>query len=401
MHVLFVHPNFPAQFGHIAHYLADRHSYECTFASMKPGESTKTIRRIQFKAKSGAQTSTHFSSRTFENQVWNSHSLFETLAARDDIRPDLIVGHTGFVSTLYLRELYDCPIINYFEYFYRTQDSDVDFRQDLPSSNVLARLRTRTRNAWLLLDLENCDAGYSPTEFQRSRLPDAYRSKVTTIFDGIDTTFWKPEVASREALGLDIPGDAKIVTYVSRGLESMRGFDIFMRMAKRICDQRSDVIFLVIGEDRVAYGGDLAFTGGKSFKEWVLGQDDYDLSRIRFLGRIPPQKLRNLFSVSDLHMYWTVPFTLSWSLMNALSCGTLVACSDTAPVHEMIQHKDNGLLFDFFDVEQQVELVHGVLDNRRDFDSLSQNGLSMIHERYSMDVCLPKIFELYNSVIAC
>ena len=54
------------------------------------------------------------------------------MKARPDIRPDLVVGHSGFGSTLFLRELYDCPIINYFEYFYHTTNSDMDFRPDFP-----------------------------------------------------------------------------------------------------------------------------------------------------------------------------------------------------------------------------------------------------------------------------
>ena len=107
--------------------------------------------------------------------------------SRPDIQPDLIVGHSGFVSTLYLRELYDCPIINYFEYFYRTRQSELDFRKDLPQCGEMDRLRARTRNAMLLLDLENCDQGYSPTHWQRDRLPKEFQEKVRVIFDGVDT----------------------------------------------------------------------------------------------------------------------------------------------------------------------------------------------------------------------
>ena len=52
----------------------------------------------------------HYCSRTFENAIWHSHALYEALRARPDIRPDLIVAHSGFLSTVFLRELYDCPV---------------------------------------------------------------------------------------------------------------------------------------------------------------------------------------------------------------------------------------------------------------------------------------------------
>ena len=36
MHVLYVHQNFPAQFGHIAHHLVQKHGWRCTFVSESP-----------------------------------------------------------------------------------------------------------------------------------------------------------------------------------------------------------------------------------------------------------------------------------------------------------------------------------------------------------------------------
>ena len=120
MHVLFVHQTFPAQFGHIAKYLVEQHDFRCTFVSEKRDGMVAGIERIQYQCRSGATQNTHICSRTFENQIWHSQAVVDALQARPDVRPDLIVGHSGFASTLFLRELYDCPIVNYFEYFYRT-----------------------------------------------------------------------------------------------------------------------------------------------------------------------------------------------------------------------------------------------------------------------------------------
>ncbi len=48
MHVLFVHKNFPAQFGHIARHLIDQYGFQCTFASEKPPAQFPGLERIQY-----------------------------------------------------------------------------------------------------------------------------------------------------------------------------------------------------------------------------------------------------------------------------------------------------------------------------------------------------------------
>ncbi len=399
MHVLFVHQNFPAQFGHIAAYLAKRKNYRCTFVTQQPSGTWNGVERIQYHLRGGATEKNHYCSRSFENAIWHSHAIYEAMEARPDLKPDLIVAHSGFCSTVFLRELYDCPIVNYFEFFYHTRDSDFDFRPDFPYP-ALARLRARARNATLLLDLENCDLGYSPTRFQRSRIPRLFQDKIRAIFDGIDTAIWRPQPGTpRRVAGRDLPDDMRIVTYVSRGMESMRGFDIFMKAARLLCQRRRDVLFVVVGDERVCYGGDLDFTGGKSFKEWVLARDDYDLSRFVFTGLLPVGTLAQLLSITDLHIYLTVPFVLSWSLMDALACGATVLASDTAPVREMIQHEKNGLLFDFFDVEALAARASAVLDAPQDYKHLGKAGIEMVREHYSLDVCLPRMLALYEDAL--
>lgn len=400
MHVLFVHQNFPAQFGHVADYLARHHGYRCTFVSEKPAGRVGAIERIPYRPAGGATRQNHYCSRTFENAIWHTHAVYEALKARPDIQPDLVVGHSGFGSTLFLRELYGCPIINYFEYFYRPSGSDMDFRPDFPSRE-LDRLRARARNAMLLLDLENCDLGYSPTCWQRDRLPRLFHDKVRVIFDGVDTSLWRPRPGlPRRVGGRTFPDDVRLVTYATRGMESMRGFDIFMRMAKKLCERRADVLFLIAGEDRVCYGGDDKVTGTRSFKEWVLAQDTYDLSRFVFLGLLPPAELAQLFALTDLHVYLTVPFVLSWSLLNALACGATVLASDTAPVREMIAQGRNGLLVDFFDVDGFAETAQRVLDAPAEYRALGAAGVEMVRSRYSLDVCLPQMVELYQQARA-
>lgn len=401
MHALFLHQNFPAQFGMVANQLA-REGHRVTFVSRKESGTAQGIERIKYEPRGGATKSTHYSSRTFENLVWHSHAVYDALKARPDVVPDLIVGHSGYVSTVLLRELYRCPMINYFEYYYHTRNSDIDFRPDvIPAEED--RLRSHFRNPALLVDLVNCDLGYAPTTWQRDRLPPLFHSKVRVIFDGVDTALWKPLPriqGERHAGKFVIPEGVKLVTYVARGFESIRGFDIFMKVAKKIYQRRPDVRFVVVGQDRICYGGDDKRTGGLSYKQWVLAQDQYDLSKFAFLGVVPAEILAQLLAQTDLHLYFTAPFVLSWSLMNALACGAPVVASRTAPVCEMIEHGRNGLLADFFDIDRLADLSCGVLEKPDEHRHLGKNAAEFIRGKYALDVCLPQLRKLFADAAA-
>jgi glycosyltransferase involved in cell wall biosynthesis len=422
VHILFVHKDYPAQFGLIARYLAQKMGYECTYLTAIPAPgpgsvdvmvspwgpassapSVRTVdgvRLIQYPLRSGATGHSHYCSEIFENAVAHSLSAYETLKAHPEIKPDLIVGHSGFGSTLFLADLYACPILNYFEYFYCPGQSYIDFRPDYPPRDF-DFLRARASNAMTLLDLQTCTAGYSPTEWQRNTFPEEYRYKITTIFDGIDRDFWYRRSTSRRIGNFPpLPPDSRIVTYVARGLESVRGFDIFMQVAKRIGAVRPNVFFIVVGSDHIVYGADRQHIQARSFREHVLAKDHYDLKHFLFTGHIPPAQLVQILSLSDLHIYLTAPFLVGWSLFNALACGCTVLASDVAPVREIIQHEHNGLLADFFDVDGLTRLALRVLDDPQQFHPLGQAGVRLIDEKYSLAKNLPEMVDLCCRTVA-
>ena len=394
MHVLFVHPAYPAQFGHVARALSRTRGWTCSFVAQTFAGEAGGIRAIPYRLAGTARETTHYACRSFENTIWHAQGIHDACKAERDLRPDLIVGHSGLGSTLFLPELYPgVPIVNYFEFYYQPRGSDIDFRPEYPPQEI-DRLRARARNASILLDLVGCRAGYSPTHYQRGLFPEDFRHKIAVHFDGIDTGLWRrrPDVPRRVGERM-IPASTRVVTYVSRGFESMRGFDLFMRAAKRIGREVPDVLFLVVGSDKVHYGGDLRFIREPSFRAHVLAGDDYDLSQFLFTGTVPAETLADLLSVSDLHIYLTVPFVLSWSLLNALACGCTVLASDTEPVREVIAEGETGLLVDFFDVEGLADRATQVLRDPAAFRPLGERGTRLIRERYALDATLPPLID--------
>ncbi len=208
--------------------------------------------------------------------------------------------------------------------------------------------RTRTLSAHLLLALAACDHGVCPTEWQKRQHPPEFHAKISTIFDGIDTDRAKPDPAARFALSngcVLAPGD-EVLTYVARTLEPYRGFPSFAHALPELLRRRPALQVVVLGGDEVAYG--LTASGDASWRATLQAELDLDPTRVHFLGRIPHADYLRLLQVSAAHVYLTVPFVLSWSMLEAMACGAPVIGSATPPVEEVITDGHNGLLVDFF-----------------------------------------------------
>jgi glycosyltransferase involved in cell wall biosynthesis len=182
-------------------------------------------------------------------------------------------------------------------------------------------------------------------------------------------------------------------------LESIRGFDIFMKVAKRISREMSDVIFLIAGDERTYYGHELHHLGGRSFKQFVLSQDSYDPRQFVFLGSIPPQDLATMFSLSDLHIYLTVPFVLSWSMIWSMAAGCTILGSRTAPVMEAIDDGAQGLLADFYDVDELTDKALTVLRDPQAHRHLGEASHQRVLERYEMSRCIGELVTLFQAMM--
>ena len=401
MHVMFLHPNFPAQFGHIASYLAAERRWPCTFVtSVDTTHLALPFTHINYRLGQGPQPKVFYNPSTLQELLNHLAAVYHGLRGLPQVRPDLVVGHMSYGTMLYLRNLYPCPFVGYYELLPPPFWGDgLVLRPEFPPPEHI-RLFNATYHTCTYLHLHAVDAVYTPTHYQLSTAPAELHHKFRVIHDGIDTEFVRPRPVPRPATfrGRTIGPDTRVVTYVSRGLESIRGFDIFMKTAKRIYQEVPDVIFLVAGDERTNYGHELHHIRNQTFKEWVLSQDDYDLDRFHFLGSIPLDDLVTLYGLSDLHIYLTVPYVVSWSLMQAMAAECTILASATAPVQEVIDDGVQGLLENFYDVVGLSRQAVHVLRDPRQFHHLGKAARARILERYELKFCTEKLVQLFEEV---
>ena len=172
-----------------------------------------------------------------------------------------------------------------------------------------------------------------------------------------------------------------------------------MKVAHQIAQTRTDVVFVVVGGEEIHYGWDKLHTGLPSFKQWALSQENYDLSRFIFLGRVLPERLADVLRISDLHIYLTAPFVLSWSLLDAMATGCVVLAADVPPVREVIEPGVNGLVEPLFDLERLTETALQVLADPAAFAPLGQAARRTIEEKYSLETCIPPLANFFQRVV--
>ena len=125
--------------------------------------------------------------------------------------------------------------------------------------------------------------------------------------------------------------------------------------------ERPKLHVLIVGSDVVAYGG--TRSDGRSWGAWARQDVSLDPERTHWLGALQTDEYHDVLAISDVHLYLTVPFVLSWSLLEAMAAGCALVCSATPPVEEVLENNSSALLVDFFSPPAQAEAISRLLDD--------------------------------------
>jgi glycosyltransferase involved in cell wall biosynthesis len=360
--LLVSHTNFPAQFrrlvpawveqGHEVVFLARQHEWHAP----QP-EGFQLLRYTPHRGGGGAAIHPYL--RRFETAVLEGQAAYRAaLSLREQgWQPDWIINHVGFGNGLYLGDAFpEARRIGLFEWYYNPTQSDVDF---LPPHAVTPdqQLRLRTWNAQTLLELAACDRAVVPTHWQRQQFPQPLRDRFQVIHEGVDTAL----LGSLRSANLPRPAclpdhpDLEVLTYVSRCFEEYRGFPQAIEAIARLQQRRPNLHVLVVGHDGTAYGQ--GRSDGRGWAEWARDTLPLDPARTHWLGSLQEEAYHQVLACSTVHLYLTVPFVLSWSLLEAMAAGCAIVASATPPVQEVLAHERSALLVDFFDVDAMVAAV--------------------------------------------
>lgn len=407
MNILFVHQNMPGQYRELVQWLAATGEHKIYFLTqrLKPPKFNGVETRI-YKTHHRPAKDAYGLSKVWEEAAgsgFGAAMAARQIEAQDGFKPDIVLGHVGWGELTFFKQIWpDVPIIGFFEYYYSVTGGPVGFDSEQPASEH-APFMMHARNAVPLANFATVDKGLSPTRWQRDRFPKMYHDKIYVCHDGIRTDQLKPKPSVKLGLGRlgrDLTRSDEIVTYVTRNLEHTRGFHIFMRALPGILEARPNARVLVLGGNDASYGSKTETPGGLRAEMEAEVGDRIDWDRVHFLGQVPYPEYQKLVQISRCHIYLTMPFVLSWSLLESMSMGATVVASDVAPVREAITHGETGLLVDFFDHDALARQVVDVLENPKDFAHLGKAAREHVVETYDfLTKCLPEHIAQINALV--
>lgn len=399
MNILIVHNSFPGQYKNLIIDLVLQKHNIVFFTLNKIKRQIKGVTAIQVPYKEEIKKEKLVAFSSLKENLSKGIATLNSIRGfllKTNYKPDIVLGHSGFGVTAYLRDLFPTtPILINLEW-YQTVDplDDFDIKDEAVDIGSYA-----SRNLDGLLDIASADCCIVPTVFQYNTYPKRISSNIKICHEGIDTNFYRPAATNKIFSINDVEYNKdyqEIITYSTRGMEPLRGFPQFIQAVQQVLLDRPKAIAIVAGLDKVFYSTSCF---NQSFKNKLLAQFPINSDRIHFVGGLNSNEYLKLLQNTDVHVYFTCPFPLSWSMLEAMSCGACVISSKTEPVEEVIIDDVNGYLVDFHRPDLLSKKINYVLDNKNELDYIKRNARLTVLSKYDIRTCNTFRLKLMNRLI--
>ena len=379
MHLLLIHQNFPGQFRDLAPaWLTAGHQVTAI------GSTTEAPSGLQWEGLRYLQYQFEQEPSQLERGLAVA-KLVQQLIDQDH-PPDLVMSHSAWGEALCLKRVCsDLPWISYPELWGNPRSLGFGFDQSLDG---LIPDATSFGSANLIAELAllQSSAAIVASRCQLLSFPKSLQQRLTLLPEGVDLKRIKPDPSACLAipeLELEFKAGQPLVTFISRDLEPLRGLRQLLQAWPMVSQKIPEAQLVLVGGTGQGYS--LQQPKGQNHLKDALEQlpDKVNLKQIHYLGLLPHTEMLKLLQCSACHVALSYPYTLSWSVLEALACAAPIVSNPDSPIAvELRTDAKNVLaLAPFNDVESLSSSVVELLLQPQRARTIGAAGRSWI-ERY-------------------
>ena len=107
-----------------------------------------------------------------------------------------------------------------------------------------------------------------------------------------------------------------------------------------------------------------------------------------------------LYSAADITLLLSLQENLPYTVMESLSCATPVVAFNIGGISDMIEHKSNGYLAKPYELEDIVDGIAWVLEDKGRYRKLSQDARKKCENDFSLELLSNRYLNLYKNVLS-
>jgi glycosyltransferase involved in cell wall biosynthesis len=201
----------------------------------------------------------------------------------------------------------------------------------------------------------------TPSVWLKEKVQIEYpNKKIVVINNGVDIEVFSPLDKEEARNKLELPTDKKIILFTANG--GIKNTEKGSSYLEEIEKQYRDVLVIKLG-----------------------GNDKY----------IENEKTLALYySSADLLLFPSLAENFPLSILEAMSCGTPVVAFNTGGIAEIINHKINGYVSEYKNIQDLINGINFILEQKD--DSLRYNARKKIMEKFDSNVIFKQYLDLYK-----
>ena len=396
MHLLLIHQNFPGQFRELAPArLACGHGVSAIGSTPTPPDGDQWAALNYFRYQFEDQDTPSMEQRG------HAVALVCRLIEENGLTPDLVLAHSGWGEALQLRSVWSqIPLVVMPELWGSPLVLGYGFDQELSGQQPDPDLFD-DHNHCTIRAIEDSDAALVASEGQRLSFPLPLQQQLTVLPEGIDLTGIHSRSASALQLGdISIRKGDPLITLVSRNLEPLRGLRQLLKAWPLISREHPGARLLMIGGLGEGYGHEEPQGNHHLADGMSLLPEELDRSHIHHLEWVNHDDLIAVLSCSACHIALSYPYTLSWSVLEAMACGAPVISNHGSPISHAITADRNGCLVPFNNHQALAKAVLRLLNEPDLRTELGQGGRQTVLRQFNRATSLQRFEALFEKLVS-